>query len=172
VLVKLAAAVSWPLLEGAVDVPLGPEARYEPAAGRQPPPAAGSPAEDAIVAKFVRAWESADLDALVALLTDDVFIAMPPMPFGYEGRDVVIRFCAGLFAAGRKFDLVPVRANGQPAFGAYLRAPDGIRHATAFYVLTLAGDRICAMTRSEASVLPWFGPPRSLPIWWPASPGR
>ena len=42
-------------------------------------------------------------------------------------------------------------------------APDGIRHATAFYVLTLAGDRICAMTRFEASVLPSFGLPRSLP---------
>ena len=61
--------------------------RQQPAAGHQPPPAAGSPAEDAIVAMFARAWESADLDALVALLTDDVFIAMPPEPFGYEGRD-------------------------------------------------------------------------------------
>ena len=215
------------LLEGAVDVPLGPEARYEQteaislafvtalqvlpprqlavlilrdvlgfhasevadmlevtvesvnsvlkraraslqrrqptAAGHQPPPAAGSPAEDAIVAMFARAWESADLDALVALLTDDVFIAMPPMPFGYEGRDVVARFCASLFGAGRRFDLVPTRANGQPAFGAYLRAPAGIRHATAFYVLTLAGDRICAMTRFDNTVLPWFGLPRSLP---------
>ncbi len=134
-----------------------------PAAGREPPPAAGSPAEDAIVAKFVRAWESADLGALVALLTDDVFIAMPPMPFGYEGRDVVARFCASLFGAGRRFDLVPTRANRQPAFGAYLRAPDGIRHGTGLYVLTLTGDRICAMTRFEKTVLPWFGLPRSLP---------
>jgi RNA polymerase sigma-70 factor (ECF subfamily) len=134
-----------------------------PAAGREPPPASGSPAEDALVAKFVRAWESADLGALVALLTDDVFIAMPPMPFGYEGRDVVARFCASLFGAGRRFDLVPTRANRQPAFGAYLRAPDGIRHGTGLYVLTLTGDRICAMTRFEKTVLPWFGLPRSLP---------
>ena len=109
------------------------------------------------MAKFARAWESADLDALVALLTDDVFIAMPPVPFGYEGRDAVTRYCASLFAAGRRFNLVPVRANGQPAFGAYLRSPAGIRHATAFYVLSLAGGQICAMTRFEASVLPWFG---------------
>src|SRR6516162_3653353 len=60
--------------------------RQQPTAGQQPP-AAGSPAEDAIVAKFARAWESADLDALVTLLTDDVFISMPPMPFEYQGRD-------------------------------------------------------------------------------------
>ncbi len=134
-----------------------------PAAGREPPPAGGSPAEEAIVAKFVSAYESADIDALVALLTDDAFMAMPPMPLEYEGRDVVARFCAGLFGAGRRFDLVPTRANGQPAFGAYLRAPTGIRHGTGLFVLTLAGDRICAMTRFENSVLPSFGLPRSLP---------
>src|SRR5215831_4542285 len=134
-----------------------------PGAGRQPPPAPGSPAEEALVAGFVRAWESADLDALVALLTDDVFMSMPPMPFEYEGRDVVARFCASLFGAGRRFDLVPARANGQPAFGAYLRAPTGIRHGTGLYVLTLAGDRISALTRFDNGVLGWFGLPRSLP---------
>ncbi|GAA3465505.1 sigma-70 family RNA polymerase sigma factor [Nonomuraea roseola] len=132
-------------------------------ADREPPPAADSPAEDAIVAKFVRAYESADIDALVALLTDDVFVSMPPMPLEYEGRDVVARFCAGIFGSGRRFDLVPTRANGQPAFGAYLRAHTGIRHGTGLFVLTLAGDRICAMTRFENSVLPSFGLPRSLP---------
>jgi RNA polymerase sigma-70 factor (ECF subfamily) len=215
------------LLEGAIDMPLGPEARYEqtesislafvtalqalpprqlavlilrdvlgfhgnevadmldstvesvnsalkraratlqrrrsPTADREPPPAPDSPSEDAIVAKFVRAYESADLDALVSLLTDDVFISMPPMPFEYEGRDVVARFCASIFGSGRRFDLVQTRANGQPAFGAYLRAPTGIRHGTGLLVLTLAGDRICAMTRFENSVLPSFGLPRSLP---------
>jgi RNA polymerase sigma-70 factor (TIGR02960 family) len=138
--------------------------RQQPrAAGHKPPPAGGSPAEDALVAKFVRAWESADLGALVALLTDDVFVSMPPIPFEYEGRDVVARFCAILLGAGRRFDLVPTRANGQPAFGTYLRAPDGTRHGTGLYVLTLSGDRICAMTRFDNSVLPWFGLPRSLP---------
>jgi RNA polymerase sigma-70 factor (ECF subfamily) len=139
------------------------ERRMPPAADREPAPAPGSPSEQAIVAKFVSAWESADLDALVALLTDDVFISMPPMPFEYEGRDVVARFCAGLFRAGRRFDLVPTRANGQPAFGAYLRAATGMRHGIGLYVLTLTADRICAMTRFDNSVLPWFGLPRSLP---------
>ena len=130
---------------------------------REPPPASDSPSEEAILAKFVHAWESADLDALVALLTDDVFMSMPPMPFEYEGRDVVARFCASIFRAGRRFDLVPTRANGQPAFGAYLRAPTGISHGIGLYVLTLTGDRICALTRFENSVLPGFGLPRSLP---------
>jgi RNA polymerase sigma-70 factor (TIGR02960 family) len=122
-----------------------------------------SAAEDAIAARFVRAWESADIDALVALLTDDVFISMPPMPFEYEGRDVVARFCDSLFRAGRRFDLVPTRANTQPAFGAYLRARTGVRHGTGLYVLTLSGDRISAMTHFDTSVLAWFGLPRSLP---------
>jgi hypothetical protein len=75
----------------------------------------------------------------------------------------VVRFCAGLFGAGRRFDLVPARANGQPAFGAYLNVADGIRHGTGLYVLTLTGDRICAMTRFDNSVLASFGLPRSLP---------
>jgi RNA polymerase sigma-70 factor (TIGR02960 family) len=215
------------LLEGGIDVPLGPEARYEQtesislafvtalqvlpprqlavlvlrdvlgfhadevagmlgstvdsvnsalkrarvglqrarsAAGdREPAPAPGSPAEEAIVARFVQAYESADLDVLVALLTDGIFISMPPMPFEYQGRDAAARFCASLFRAGRRTDLVPTRANGQPAFGAYLRAPAGIRHGTGLIVLTLAGDRICVMTRFESSLLPFFALPRSLP---------
>ena len=115
------------------------------------------------MARFVRAWEAADVDGLIALLTDDVSMSMPPMPFEYEGRAAVARFSASLFGAGRAFDLVASRANGQPAFGAYLRSPGGVRHGTGLYVLTLSGDRISAMIRFEASVLPWFGLPRSLP---------
>jgi len=134
--------------------------RQQPEDDREARPASS---EDAVVAQFVRAWEAADLDALVALLTDDVFMSMPPVPFEYEGRDLVARFCASIFGAGRRFELVPTRANGQPAFGAYLRAPNAISHGTGVYVLTLAGDRICALSRFDNSVLPWFGLPRSLP---------
>lgn len=130
---------------------------------RERPPTAESPAEREVVASFTRAWESADIDAVVAVLTDDVFLTMPPMPFEYAGRDVVADFCANLFEAGRRFQLVPTRANHQPAFGVYLRALSGVRHGVGLYVLTLAGDRICAMTRFENTVLPWFGLPRSLP---------
>ncbi len=133
------------------------------AAALEPPPAPNSRSEDAIVEKFVSAWESADLDALVALLTDDVFMSMPPMPFEYEGRDAVARFCATIFGSDRRFDLVPTRANGQPAFGVYVRAADGISHGVGLFVLALTGNRICALTRFENSVLPWFALPRSLP---------
>ncbi len=109
------------------------------------------------MAKFVSAYESADLDALVVLLTDDVFISMPPIPFEYEGRDLVARFFAGLFGADRRFELVRTRANGRPAFGAYLRAPTGIRHGAGLYVLSLSGDRICVMTRSKTACFPGSG---------------
>jgi hypothetical protein len=80
----------------------------------------------------------------------------------------VAQFCASLFATGRRFDLVPTRANGQPAFGAYLRpaagrVPSGIRPGTGPITISLAGDRICATSRFDGSVLPWFGLPLSLP---------
>jgi RNA polymerase sigma-70 factor (ECF subfamily) len=137
--------------------------RLPPTGERDPPPAPDSPAEQALVANFVRAWESGDVDALVALLTADVCVSMPPIPLEYQGRDAVARFCASIMRR-RTHDLVPTRANGQPAFGAYLRAPTGgIRHGTGLFVLTLTGDRICALTRFESTVLPWFGLPRSLP---------
>ena len=111
----------------------------------------------------MRAYEASDIDALVALLTDDVFVSMPPMPYEYEGREAAMRFCDLIFRDGRRFDLVPTRANGQPAFGLYLHAPDGRRHAAGFLVLTLSGDRVSAMTRFENGLLPSFGLPRTLP---------
>jgi RNA polymerase sigma-70 factor (ECF subfamily) len=113
------------------------------------------------VTDFVRAYEAADLNALVALLTDDVFISMPPLPFEYEGRDPASRFIASIFSSGRRFQLVRTQANGQPAVGAYLRDPSGVSHGVGLFVLTLSGDRICSMTRFENTVLPWFGLPRS-----------
>ena len=129
----------------------------------EPPPPPGSSAETALAARFADAYESADLGALIALLTDDVFISMPPMPFEYEGREPAARFFGAIFDAGRRFDLVPTWANGQPAFGAYLRDAGGARHGVGLFVLTLAGDRIRALTRFENTVLPWFGLPRQLP---------
>jgi RNA polymerase sigma-70 factor (TIGR02960 family) len=138
--------------------------RFLPPTGdREPAPAPDSPSERALAETFVRAYQSGDVDALVGLLTDDVFLSMPPIPLEYQGRDVVARLFASIFGSGRRVDLVPTRANGQPAFGAYLRAPTGIRHGAGLFVLTLTGDRISAFTRFDTSMLPYFGLPRSLP---------
>jgi RNA polymerase sigma-70 factor (TIGR02960 family) len=137
--------------------------RLRPSGDREPPLTSGSPFEAALVAKFVRAWESANVDAVVALLTDDIFISMPPTPYEYEGRKLAAIFCASIFRAGRRFALLPTRANGQPAFGAYLRDPSGESRGVGLYALTLSGDSICAMTRFEHTVLASFGLLTSLP---------
>ncbi|MDT7686631.1 MAG: hypothetical protein QOG57_6941, partial [Pseudonocardiales bacterium] len=134
-----------------------------PTGEREPAPAPDSPAEQALVAKFVRAYESGDIDALLALLTADVLVSMPPIPLEYQGLDVVTRFYAGLIGQGRTYDFVLTRANGQPALGTYIRAATGIRHGAGLLVLTLTGDRIGAITRFDNSTLPPFGLPRSLP---------
>jgi hypothetical protein len=90
-------------------------------------------------------------------------MSMPPMPLEYEGRAVVARFLANVIRPDRSFDLVPTRANGQPAFGLYLRAPDGSRPAIGLVVIALSGDRVGSLVRFENSVLPWFGLPELLP---------
>jgi RNA polymerase sigma-70 factor (TIGR02960 family) len=131
------------------------------------PGAARSPAipsgEDEIVARFVGAYEAADIDALVELLTDDVFLTMPPMPLEYEGRDLAARFFSRLLLPTRRYSLVPTRANGQPAFGAYVLGPDGTRRATGLFVITLAAERISVLSRFESTELARFGLPMSLP---------
>jgi RNA polymerase sigma-70 factor (TIGR02960 family) len=142
--------------------------RLTPGGGREPAPApapaAGSPAEQALVAELARAYGSGHVDALVALLTADARLSMPPLPLEYHGREAVAGFYAGVgFRRGRRFDLVPTRANGQLAFGVYLRVPaGGSRPATGLDVLTLTGDRISALVHFDTSVLSSFGLPLSL----------
>ena len=114
------------------------------------------------MARFVRAWESADLDGLVGLLTDDVFMSMPPMPFEYQGRDIVARFCAILFGAAARLTWCGPRPTVSRR-SVPTCAPRRHHHGVGLYVLTLTGDRICALTRFETGVLPWFGLPRLLP---------
>ena len=101
------------------------------------------------------------MDAIIELFTDDAWLTMPPAPLEYQGRDLIARFLTDVaFRDGRTYRLIPVRANGQLAFGAYL--PDGAAdaaQANGLLVLTLSGGRIQAMTRFEASVLPSFGLP-------------
>lgn len=142
----------------------GLQQRLPSIADRPRPPAVGSRSEQALVERFVRAYEAGDVDQLLAVLTDDVKVSMPPIPLEWQGRDVVARFYASVFRQARMYDLVPTRANGQPAFGAYLSRPDGgTRHGAGLIVLTLTGEQISALTRFDNSVLACFGLPLSLP---------
>jgi RNA polymerase sigma-70 factor (ECF subfamily) len=139
--------------------------RRLPVGAESQPPTPGSAAERQLVERLTRAYESGDVRALVALLTDDVVISMPPVPLEYRGRAVAARFHAtATFREGRTFDLVWTRANGQLAYSAYVRQPEGgVRHTIGLLVLTLTGDRISAMTRFDTAVLARFGLPRTLP---------
>jgi RNA polymerase sigma-70 factor (TIGR02960 family) len=126
-------------------------------------PAANSPAEQVLVDEFVRAYQAGDVGALIALLTNDVRVSMPPIPLEYHGRSAVTRFYTNVFRH-RRYVLVPTRANGQPAFGAYLATGNaGILHAAGLLVVSISGERICALTRFDNDVMPRFGLPRSLP---------
>jgi RNA polymerase sigma-70 factor (TIGR02960 family) len=141
----------------------GLQDRLPAAADDRPSPAPGSREEGALVARFVSAYEAADIDAIVEMLTDDVFMSMPPMPFEYQGRAIVGEFCASIFGAGRRFDLLPTRANGQPAFGAYLRTADGDSVGTGLITVAFDGGRISALSRFERTVLAHFGLPAAMP---------
>ena len=130
-----------------------------------PPPAPNSAAEREVVERLTRAYETGDVDAVVAMLTDDVVFTTPLAAGAYEGRAVAGPFLrSGVFRDGRSYRLIATRGNGQPAFGLYLRDPvTDVAHASGMLVLTLAGGRISAMTRFDNSVLPRFGLPRILP---------
>jgi RNA polymerase sigma-70 factor (TIGR02960 family) len=135
--------------------------------GRDRAPLPGSARERRVTARFAEAFERGDVQAIVALLTDDAWLTMPPLPFEYRGRDTIAHFLYTVsFRHGtRRSRLIPTRANGQPAFGRYLRDPHApVGHAHGLIVLTLTGDRISAITGfMDNSVLPRFGLPRTLP---------
>jgi RNA polymerase sigma-70 factor (ECF subfamily) len=138
---------------------LGPDARE-----RAPLPS--SAAERELLAQFAQAFEDADTDRIVALMTDDALINMPPEPAEYQGRETVRAFLRDRFAVteGRLSRLVPTSANGQPAFGHYVSdAHSPIMRFAGVFVLTLEGDKIARLTRfSDTGILPAFGLPRVL----------
>lgn len=133
-------------------------------AGGPPRPA---PDEDAVVARFTGAFERGDVAGITALLTPDARLRMRPLPAEYRGRSAARYFLAAVaFPGGTPgYRLIATRANGQPAFGCYLRDPAaGIDHACGLVVLTVDGGRIAAIDRFvDNSVLPRFGLPRTLP---------
>ncbi len=137
----------------------------QPAASRDRTLAPRSAGERELISQFVDAFEAADVERLVGLLTDDAWLTMPPEPLEYQGHAAIEEFYLSRTWWGRQAArLVPTRANNQPAFGYYLhdiRAP--IAHAHGLVVLTLAGDKICAITRfGDNSLFPHFGLPRTL----------
>ena len=90
----------------------------------RPGPAPGSPAEMELARRFADAYSADDVAGVVALLTEDAWLAMPPAPHEYQGTAAIAGFLAASAAGrgGRRFRLVPTRANGQPAFTCYLDA--------------------------------------------------
>jgi RNA polymerase sigma-70 factor (TIGR02960 family) len=112
--------------------------------GHADPPPAGGAVERELVRRFAEAFSTDDVDAVVALLTGDGWLAMPPAPHEYHGPAAVAAFlrAGAAWRAGRRLLLAPTRANRQPAFTCTLDGgPAGV------IVLTLAGDRIHGITR-------------------------
>jgi RNA polymerase sigma-70 factor (TIGR02960 family) len=138
----------------------------DPAHKREKAPAPRSARERELVRRFAEAFEADDIDGVVALLTDDARLAMPPSPLEYQRPAAVASFLRASvnYRAGRRFRLLPTRANTQPAFALYVDDPQApIAHATGLVVLTLAGDRIGAITRFlDNSILSRFGFPPEL----------
>jgi RNA polymerase sigma-70 factor (ECF subfamily) len=123
---------------------------------REQAPLPDSPAERSLLATFSDAVEAGDTARLLTLLTADARVTMPPQPLELIGHEAIGAFLddrAG--ARGAPLQLLPTRANGQPAFGYYLRSqPRGMM------VLTLSGDKVDEITFFADPALPGrFGLP-------------
>jgi RNA polymerase sigma-70 factor (TIGR02960 family) len=135
-------------------------------AGREHAPLPDSPRERQLAGRFAAAVEAGDIDGVLALLTGDAWLTMPPEPHEYQGYPAIAAFLHHRASLrGAPLRLVPTRANTQPAFGCYLPCPQApIARPYGLIVLTLQGDRIFAITWfSDSSVFPHFGLPRTLP---------
>lgn len=129
----------------------------------EPPPRPDSQQERELVRRLTEAYATGDVDGVIALMTDDVWMTMPPAPFEYQGREVAAHALNLLFGRGTRYRLVATRANGQPAFGIYVPDPNsGVLHANGMMVLALEGERIRRLTRFDNSNLARFGLPRTL----------
>jgi RNA polymerase sigma-70 factor (ECF subfamily) len=127
-------------------------------------PVPRSAAEAAVVDRFVSAFQRFDLEEMVAVLTDDARLTMPPEPDEHRGPGPIARFLVRTHL-GHEMKLLPARANGQPALALYLPDPSApIWRACGLIVLGLRGDRIHTLTRfGDLSLFARFGYPRTLP---------
>jgi RNA polymerase sigma-70 factor (TIGR02960 family) len=113
-------------------------------------PAAPSGLTGELARRFADAFAVRDMAALVTLLTDDAWLAMPPAPHEYHGIPAILEFLqvSGSWRADRGLHLVPAAVNAQPAFACYLSDPGAATAQPAgLMVLTLRGDRIAGLTR-------------------------
>jgi RNA polymerase sigma-70 factor (TIGR02960 family) len=136
-----------------------------PATGRERAPLPDSKLERDVVGRFAETVENGDIDGMVALLTDDAWLTMPPLPHAYQGHPAIGAFLRGAEERrGAPMRLIATRANTQPAFGCYLQAPEtGVARAFSLLVLALEGDRISAITWfADSSMFSQFGLPRML----------
>jgi RNA polymerase sigma-70 factor, ECF subfamily len=96
-----------------------------------------------LVDRYVAAWESADVGALVELLTEDAIIAMPPYRTWYAGRDAVLTFLRKTPLRGKRWRVLPCWANGQLSFANYLVSEEtGIYEYHSMEVLGLRDGRV------------------------------
>ncbi|MEV5961840.1 sigma-70 family RNA polymerase sigma factor [Kribbella sp. NPDC051952] len=125
---------------------------------------ADGPEERALVDRFVTAFSSQDVEAVLALMTDDAWVRMPPLPFEYRGTEAIRRFFTAIEAHRQQIvNVVPTRANGQPAWGEYLRDPvTGIQHIIGILVIGISAGRVDEIIHFETTLAPYFGLPRTL----------
>ena len=135
----------------------------QPSAVR-PSPVPGSARERELMDRVVAAFTSHDVDALLALMTDDIWVRMPPLSLEYQGHEHVRRFLLAIGGYRQAIvRMVPTRANGQPAWAEYSQDPAcGTFRCIGLLVARFAGDRISELTHFETVVLPYFGLPRTL----------
>jgi RNA polymerase sigma-70 factor (TIGR02960 family) len=142
--------------------------RRLPPTDRDRSPLPNSAGERELVRRFADAFQADDIDGIVALLTEDAWLTMPPSPLEYQGRPVIASFLREntTWRRGQRYRLVPTRANTQPAFATYRTDPHApIAHATGLVVLTLEGERIAAMTQfMDTSIPSRFGLPRTIDL--------
>ena len=123
-----------------------------------------SPHEAEVVDRFVDAIQQGDLDRVVALLTDDARLTMPPEPFEFHGPQPIARFLQQVAFWRDDLKMVQTRANNDPAFGYYRKDPNAdVYRASGIFVLTLSEDQISSMTRfGDKSLFACFGLPRTI----------
>ena len=118
----------------------------------------------ALLARYVEAFESYDMDRLTALLAEDATWSMPPYALWLQTHQDVRAWCLGPGIGCMGSRLLPTAANGRPAFGQYKPSPDGGREPWSLQVVELSGDRITGITffLDTARFFPLFGLPARL----------